>query len=345
MSHLNLDPKNIIIRMPNWLGDAVMASPLIKDIRNKFKNATLTLMCQNNVAALFAKDKNVDEILAFQKPNCWIHGANRDIVYPLRYGNFDLGILTTNSFSSAWWFWLGKVENKIGYALNFRSFLLDYPIKFPFDAEKLHQVVTYKKLLEPLDIPISETLPYVEITDGENRLAIETLEKYGIDNKKDIVIGINPGAAFGTAKCWPPERFRELSEKLINHENYKVIFFGDNNGEFLIKQICMNLPNSVINLCGKTNLRELIALINQCHLFLSNDSGPMHIAAALKIPLIALFGSTNNVKTGPYRHGEVIHKHVECSPCYKRVCPIDFRCMKRIEVEEVYQLIQKKLSK
>lgn len=340
----SINPKNIIVRMPNWLGDAVMASPLIKDLRLKFPSSNITLMCQSNISPLFIKDKNVDEILTFQKQNGWIHGANRDIVYPLRYGKFDLGILTTNSFSSAWWFWLGKVKNKIGYALNFRSFFLDYPLIFPIEAETQHQVITYKRLLEPLNIPISNTLPYIEISDDEKILARETLEKYGL-SRKDTLIGINPGAAFGTAKCWPPHRFKELTEKLIKDTSKKVVFFGDQSGESLIKEICTNLPDSVINLSGKTNLRELIALIDQCNIFLSNDSGPMHIAAALKVPLVALFGSTNDIKTGPYEHGTVIHKHVACSPCYKRVCPIDFKCMTRIQVEEVYQLILEKLFK
>jgi heptosyltransferase-2 len=120
-----------------------------------------------------------------------------------------------------------------------------------------------------------------------------------------------------------------------------VVYFGDQAGATLVNEICHQLPTDrVINLAGKTSLRELLAFINCCSYFLTNDSGPMHIAAALKIPLLALFGSTDNTRTGPYLNGKVLHKHVECSPCYKRVCPIDFRCMKRIEVDEVYQELQ-----
>jgi heptosyltransferase-2 len=116
---------------------------------------------------------------------------------------------------------------------------------------------------------------------------------------------------------------------------------GDRNGAPLVNDICSGFPERVINLAGKTNLRELMALIQSCSIILTNDSGPMHIAAAFDIPLLALFGSTNDTTTGPYgKHAKVIHKHVECSPCYKRVCPIDFRCMKRIEVDEVYQELQ-----
>lgn len=129
-----------------------------------------------------------------------------------------------------------------------------------------------------------------------------------------------------------PERFRELTTRFP--EAY-FLFFGDEQGSAIVHQICQGLPASVINLAGKTTLRELMALLVCCDLFLTNDSGPMHIAAALQVPLIALFGSTNEIATGPYKQGTLIHKHAPCSPCYKRVCPIDFRCMTSITVDEV----------
>jgi len=153
---------------------------------------------------------------------------------------------------------------------------------------------------------------------------------------KDIIIGINPGAAYGTAKCWLPDRFIEITKKILELPHTYVIYFGDAAASPLIKTLAEPFSERVINMAAKTSLRELMALIHCCSAFLTNDSGPMHIAAALKTPLLALFGSTSEIKTGPYLKGRVIHKNVECSPCYKRVCPIDFRCMKRIEVSEVY---------
>ena len=157
------------------------------------------------------------------------------------------------------------------------------------------------------------------------------------------IVGVNPGAAYGSAKCWLPERFRAVVEKLAKRPNTYVLCFADQAGTPLVNAICEGMPPSVINLAGATSLRELIALIECCTVFLTNDSGPMHIAAALKVPLVALFGSTNEIATGPYQHGQVIHKHVECSPCLKRTCPIDFRCMKRIEVDEVYEALIKQM--
>ena len=127
---------------------------------------------------------------------------------------------------------------------------------------------------------------------------------------------------------------------LLEDPKVKIVYFGDKSGASLVQEICVDLPDRVINLAGKTTLRQLIALINQCHFFLTNDSGPMHVASALGIPLIALFGSTSDIATSPYNGGKVIHKHVPCSPCYRRECPIDFRCMTQITVEEVYREIR-----
>lgn len=337
-----LTPKNIIIRMPNWLGDLVMATPVLADVRKKWPNARITAMCQNNVAGLLEHDTNIDELFKFKKPSGWIHQSQHNvIVNDLKFGKYDLGILLTNSFSSAWWFWRGKVENRIGYKGNFRDFLLSKAVPFPKEKETQHLVITYKMLLGSIGIPLSDTAPYLCITKEESEAAQQLLKRLGVDLSKHMLVGINPGAAYGSAKCWLPERFKEVTHHLLENPDLYIIYFGDPAGASLVQEICKGMPDRVINLAAKTTLRELIALIKCCSIFLTNDSGPMHIAAALKVPLLALFGSTSDVRTGPYGGGTVIHKHVECSPCYKRVCPIDFKCMKRITVDEVYSNLKK----
>jgi heptosyltransferase-2 len=174
------------------------------------------------------------------------------------------------------------------------------------------------------------------------------LKQHGISRNSSIV-AINPGATYGSAKCWLPERFREVTQKLLLDPNVFVVFFGDQVTASVVKEICQGLSPRVVNLAGLTSLRELACIICLCDVLLTNDSGPMHIAAAVNTPIVALFGSTSEEITGPYRTGTVIHKHVECSPCYQRTCPIDFRCMKRIEADEVYQeiyhVLQRKKSK
>lgn len=340
------EPKNILIRMPNWLGDLVMATPIIQDIKNQWPNASITVMCQSNVAALLESNPHVTEIYSFKKPSGWIHRSHHmAIIDTLRRGEYDLGILLTNSFSSAWWFWRGHVRNRIGFATNLRSLLLNKAVPFPKNKETQHLVLTYKALLEPMGIPISSSPPRLYVSKEEKENALSLLISNGFNPKTQFLIGINPGAAYGSAKCWLPERFHAVTEKLLQNPNAVVAFFGDLAGAPLVNDICKGFNSRVINLAGKTTLRELLALIDCCTVMLTNDSGPMHIAAALKVPLVALFGSTSDVKTGPYGGGTVIHKHVECSPCYKRVCPIDFRCMKRIEVDEVYESIRRLIPK
>lgn len=342
MNWPKIPPKKIVVRMPNWLGDLVMGTPVLKDLRDHFPDASITAMCQGGAGNLLEHNPNINDIFSFKRPNGWIHHTHPyGIIETLKQREFDLGILLTNSFSSAWWFWLGDVRHRIGYSANMRSFLLDKAVPLPDAKETQHQVVTCKMLLAPLGIPVSDTPPKLYVSDEELKQAEDRLKRLNVDLQNDILIGINPGAAYGTAKCWLPERFEELTGKLLENPKNRIVYFGDPAGAPVVDQICLNKPDRVINLAGKTNLRELMALIKCCSIFLTNDSGPMHIADALGIPLVALFGSTSDVKTGPYSRGTVIHKHVECSPCYKRVCPIDFKCMKRIEVQEVYNELLK----
>ena len=151
-------PKNIIVRMPNWLGDLVMATPILKDLRTNYPDAEITAMCQTNVCSLLTHDPNINEIFCYQRPSGWIHRRKHfEIIEPLRRGGYDLGILLTNSFSSAWWFWRGRVQNRLGFSNGIRNLFLDKAVPFPPEKESQHLVITYKSLLKPLGIAISDT--------------------------------------------------------------------------------------------------------------------------------------------------------------------------------------------
>lgn len=262
----------------------------------------------------------------------------KNIQEKLRAERYDVGIILPNSFSSALWFWQGKVERRIGFDYAGRKSLLTCSIPYPKDVKEYHLISTYKKLLEPLGVPMSDTMPKLYLHPGEIEQTKVLLSQHGVRSHHKI-IGINPGAAYGSAKCWLPERFREVTTKLLEDKNVIVMYFGDLSTADLVKEICQGLSPRVINMAGLTSLRELACLISLCHVLLTNDSGPMHIAGAFSVPVIALFGSTSAVTTGPWNNSVVIQKPVGCSPCYKRVCPIDFRCMKQIEVDEVVQTI------
>lgn len=341
-------PKNIIVRMPNWIGDAVMATPILEDLRRYFPECELRVLCQGNIALLLQNNPYINEILSFKRPSGWIHRLHPfEVVEMLQCGEFDLGVLLTNSFSSAWQFWRGGVRNRLGYAGHWRRFLLNKCVAEPEDLEKQHLVLTYKQLLLPLGIAVTHSMPALFISDEERETAHDLLTRCKIDKSCHRIVGINPGAAYGSAKCWLPDRFQAVARRLIESDkNNRVIFFGDPSQKELIASICSDLPDGVLDLAGRTTLREMIALLECCDVILTNDSGPMHIAAALKKPVVAIFGSTNPVKTGPYSDKAVVlRKEVACSPCYKRVCPIDLRCMTQLSVDEVFAAVQAMIIK
>ncbi len=327
--------KNIIVRMPNWIGDLVMSTPVLADLRTRFPTAKITAMTREPLGILLQEDPHVDELFSFHKVNTFgRHDEKRRIIEKLREGKYDLGVLLTNSFSSAWWFWQGKVQKRLGFSANARGWFLSKAVQFPEERKHQHIVLTYKKLLEPLGIAISSTPPKLYLLPEEIEHVKQVLTSFDIPLDRPL-IGINPGAAYGSAKCWLPERFRQVALEILDKTDASVLFFGDGNGISLVKEICSGLPSRIYNLAGKTSLRELASIISLCNVLLTNDSGPMHIAAALGTKIVALFGSTDAVVTGPYGSTGIIQKSVSCSPCFKRTCPIDFRCMKGITAEEV----------
>lgn len=333
-----LTPQNILVRMPNWIGDLIMATPVLTDLRKAFPEASITAMCKTPLCDLLREDEAIDELFCFTKPSSgFVRRQERDIIAKIQAGKYDTGILLTNSFSSAWWFWQGKVKRRIGFSAHFRRFFLTDPLRLPKESE--HAVRSYKRLLKPLGIPVSDTAPRLYVTGQEVEDSKKLLYQRGYQKGKKL-IGINPGAAYGSAKCWPPERFRALAMRLLLETDAYLVFFGDLSTAQLVKEISQGLPEKVIDLAGVTTLRELACLIKDCTVLVTNDSGPMHIAAAFQTPLVALFGSTDDQATGPYGQAEnVINKRVSCAPCFKRVCPIDFRCMKEIGVNEVAERV------
>lgn len=331
----------IIVRMPNWVGDLVMATPILADLRTAYPHAEITALSKAPSSELLKKDPSINELFSFSQPeNKFLRRVSRrNVINKLRIGKYDLGILLTGSFSSSWLFWQGRIKRRIGFAKNFRSLLLTDPVEPP--KERMHQVKLYKQLLKPLGIKESSTAPRLFVSEKEMAESKQLLFQRGYKIGHPL-IGINPGAAYGSAKCWLPERFSELALKLVEEDpRAYVLFFGDAASEDLIKRICAGLSDRVINLAGVTSLRELACLIKDCCLLITNDSGPMHIGDAFGVPLVALFGSTDDVATGPYGSEKgVLCKRVSCSPCFKRICPIDFRCMKEITVEEVFKKAQ-----
>ncbi|MBI1820803.1 MAG: lipopolysaccharide heptosyltransferase II [Nitrospirae bacterium] len=330
--------KRILIRTPNWIGDAVLSIPAMTAVRKHFRNSKISILGPDSVIQLLLENKIADDFISLDNNYRSVGGKLR-LIQNLKKQRFDLAILFQNAFEAALITFLSSIRYRYGYNRDGRGFLLTDPVPFFSKSEKIHQLQFYLNLVKPLIgvEPVFEK-PVLKISEREKARARILFEEEGIlENKK--MIGMNPGAAYGSAKRWLPERFSQLADRFIRETQSQVVFFGSSSETALVKKIQSQMTEKSFALTGKTNLRELIAAIARCSWFVTNDSGPMHIASALNIPTLSIFGPTDDTTTSPVGDDSVmIKKNVECSPCLMRECPIDHRCMTSITVDEVFNL-------
>jgi len=352
---LTNNSQRILIRGVNWIGDAVLTLPAVQSIRRAFPEAHIALLVKPWVSDLFKENSYIDEIILYDECYKGIRGRIR-LAKELRGMNFDTAILLQNAFDAALITWLAGIPKRIGYKRDFRSLLLTDA--FPIRPEILeqHQVNYYLDLLNSAGIKTYETEPYITISETERNWAKDHLSSFFSDSTTPL-IGINPGDAYGSAKRWLPERFAELIIKIFTGINGRVIIFGGESETEISNEIITEINRLKIKLkiekyrsnllimSGKTDLRELASLISECDAFISNDSGPMHMASALLVPVIAIFGSTSPVRTGPFGHiQKIISTDIPCSPCMKRECPEEhLRCMTDITAQEVFSAVKEVL--
>lgn len=326
----------VLIRAVNWVGDAVMTTPAVSAVRESFPAAEITLLANPLVAQLFSPHNGVDRVVTFDRAGRHRGIAGRfRLAAELRRRKFDLAVILPNSFDSALVPFLAGIPVRLGKPADGRGFLLTCRCTPPCPGGKCHEVVYYLDLLRCFGICGSETVPRLTVTPDEMQAAAELLAVHGIQ-AGEAVIGINPGAAYGSAKRWYPDRFAEVARRLAQELSARVVLFGGPGETDIAGEIERNLQGRCLNLAGKTSLRQLMALIQRCVFFVSNDSGPMHIAAALGIPLVAIFGSTDHTSTSPYSDRAVIvRKDIDCAPCKLRECPTDHRCMTAVTADDV----------
>jgi heptosyltransferase II len=334
--------QRILVRSTNWVGDAVMSLPALEALRARFPRAEIVLLSKPWVSELYWHHPAVNRQIIY-KPK----GEHRGplgflkLVREIRAERFDAALLFQNAFQAAWMAWLARIPLRIGYARDGRGLLLHDAIEPPPAAAYGHQVHYYLQLLFRADI-ITKPHPVEEIrlrlTDAERTWATRKIDALGLGGPR-FLVGLAPGAAFGPAKRWLPERFGGLADRLIGALNADVLIFGSAAERPLAEKIASSMKHTPAIAAGETSLRQLLALMARCRLIIANDSGPMHLAAALGIPLVAIFGSTDERATGPLgSRVRVVKRGVECSPCGRRECPIDFRCMADLSVEEVYRV-------
>lgn len=331
----------ILIRSPNWVGDALLTTPAVRSIKKNFPNSQITVLAKPWVAPVFEASPDVSSVLVYQKPG--IHrgmGGKWRLARELKAQGFDCIVQFPHSFESAWISFLSLIPVRIGYATEGRGFLLSHALEFTQDRQKEHQVSFFFHLLEPLgihEIPSAGKNP-LELTisrSGKDR-AEARLQSLGV-SPSDLLVALAPGAVYGSAKCWPFDRFEQMVDRLKKEWQAEVILLGTDTDTLSGK---MKESANYHNLTGKTSLEEALALIQKCRLMICNDSGLMHGASALGVPLVALFGSTNLKRTGPWGgRSRVIKKDFPCSPCLKKVCPETPTCMEAITVDEVWETL------
>ena len=331
---------NIIVHLPNWLGDTVLATPFLHALRDVFPKARLTVAGRRWVTDCLLHFPGLDRILTLDDPDKSV--STTLLIRHLREGNYDLGFLLTNSFRTALAFRWGGVKERVGYALDFRRLLLTRPIKPSDDIMKASMVEYYMRLLNPFaDISSCPRLLKLYPSDEEWREAQRLLLENGWDGLRRLV-GINPFAFQWDAKRWLPERFAAVADRLIEKHNVQCVFLSNEKDRPLFEKIKSLCRHDVIDLVGKSPLPVVPAILERYALFITNDSGLMHVAAALDIPIVAIFGPTDWQRTAPYSQKAIlIRKELDHPPCMKPVCRRDFACMNQITEEEVYAAAEK----
>ena len=330
------DIKRLVVRAPNWLGDAVMALPAMGALRTAFREATLAVAAAPAVAPLFEESTSVaqDELLV-------IRDARREAA-ELRAGRFDAIVLMPNSFRSAWTARRATIAERWGYARNLRAPLLTRRAARP--RRRLHQSAYYLELVRALGIDAPDARSLVTPRAVTRERARALLEPHVPEGRR--IVGLAPGAAYGHAKRWPPDRMAALAVRLARERAATCVLVGAAGDREAGREIESAMPPDVriVNVIGRTDLRLLIGLLAHVHAFVSNDSGAMHLAAAVGVPVTAIFGPTDERVTAPIGDHDVLIHQVFCRPCMLRDCPIDHRCMKGISVDAAFEAVSRRLE-
>jgi heptosyltransferase-2 len=334
------NPQKIMVRATNWIGDGVMSLPALEALRARFPTSEIVLVTKPWVNELYWRLPAVNRQIVY-KPASEHKGPRGfwKFAQELRAERFDAAILLQNAFHAAWMAWCARVPVRVGYARDARSALLTDAIAVPSPAAYGHQAYYYLQLLFRAGL-IDKPEPVREIRlaldDTELAWGSKHLQKLGLGGPR-FLVGLNPGAFYGPAKRWLLNRYAQLADRLIGAFHADVLIFGSAAERPLTEEIARAMTHTPLILAGETSLRQLMALLAQCRLVVSNDSGPMHLAAALGLPLVAIFGSTNERATGPIGlRARIVKRPVACSPCGLRECPIDLRCMSNVTVDDVY---------
>jgi len=337
--------RRVLIRATNWVGDAVMSIPAMREIRRRFPEARISLLVRPWVKDVYGAIDFVDEILIYDKAGAHRGWAGlRKLAAGLRSRRFDIAILLPNAMEAALIAFWARIPIRLGYARDGRAPLLTHAVRINPEVLKVHQAYYYLGILAGAGLMPARPWAQPEyqldaigirVGDADRKAARALLESRGVKSWYPVV-GLNPGAAYGGAKRWPADRFAAVADILVSQWRAQIVVVGSAGEKGIAGEVVRAARSPLVSLAGETTLGQLMGLMLECDLFITNDSGPMHLAAALDVPQLAIFGSTSEVATGPLSRCARVLKHpVACNPCFLRECPTDFQCMLGLGIKEV----------
>jgi heptosyltransferase-2 len=344
ISPRDLKPFRVLIRSSNWLGDAAMSVPAVRAIKNGRPDIQLTIAAPDKIAAMWKLIPEVNAIIPFPDTSLL------SVVGLLKQQmSFDVAILFPNSLRVALETWLSGIPRRVGYRGHWRSWFVKQIVREPRKpGPPEHHSLRFLRIARECGAETADTQLSTLNSERIREQAAQRPTGYqpSTINYQPLKIGLCPGAEYGPAKRWLPERFAEAAAKITAQSSAQWILLGTKQDAAIGEQIAAAIGDHCVNRIGQTTLEELIDELRRCSLLLTNDTGTMHLAALLGVPVVAVFGSTEPRLTGPLGNGHIILRHhVECSPCFLRECPIDFRCMKALSADEVADAVLSMLAK
>ncbi|MBW1708665.1 MAG: lipopolysaccharide heptosyltransferase II [Deltaproteobacteria bacterium] len=328
--------RRILVRSTNWVGDALLTTPALASLKANFPEARISVLARSRVTAVYEDHPAVDEIIIYDRERRhkgW-SGFNR-LAGEVRAKRFDLAVLFQHAFGAALLAWLARIPERLGYNTDGRGFLLNRAVRHRPEDKQIHEVESYQGLIRRSGLKVNQSNPIFHLPSSAEQWASARLSEMNLDGS--FILGIAPGASYGLAKQWPPEKFAKAAQVILENKRGTALLFGSQSEVMVTKGIKEFLTVPAYDLAGRTDLAEVAALIKRCHLFLTNDSGLMHVGAAVGTPLVAIFGSTNPITTSPFTNNARVIRHpVDCAPCLKRVCTqSNHLCMELVKPEEV----------
>jgi heptosyltransferase II len=330
--------RTVLIRGTNWVGDALMTTPAVAAIRRNFPKARISMLVVPWVMDIFTHNPYIDEVIPYFR-----EGRHKGIqgkmalVKELRERKFDLSILLQNAFEAALLAWGARIPRRAGYDTDLRGLFLTQAVAMRPEYKKVHQTEYYLAMVRGLGLEAPDLDMFLHVPDEFSKQINLLIKEYEYEGKPLVVLA--PGATYGSAKMWPEKRYSLLAAKVVRYSGARLVILGSDKEKAVGNDIVQSVGrDGAVNLCGATSLLEAAAWIKQATLFISNDSGLMHMAATLSKPQLAIFGPTDRISTGPRNSKAImIYHETTCAPCLKVRCPIDHRCMESITVEEVFE--------